>query len=178
MKKKCSKLVVSQLKREPSVYLASSKDMSYWPVYKWTLWIHRQRAYSSVSLAVGSFLFRDRSIGRTGIQRKSRMSRLKAEGKIEEVKWKRRRCSETFAIARERGRRGVSILQWDREEIFRSSKTRKIATVPTGKDDDEATRATELEKESPNPQPQFYIADETGAIYFDATVATYLWNNG
>lgn len=95
----------------------------------------------------GSFLFRNRSIGRTGIQRKSRMSR-KAEGKIEEVKWKRR-SSETFAIAVERGRRGISISPWDREEIFGSSKTRKIATVSTGKDDDGATRATELGKESP-----------------------------
>lgn len=165
--------------RMPLERIRIRKDMSYWPVHKWTLWIHRQREYSSVSLALGFFFFFFSLLSRRideGIEGRAHWHTEEiedeAEGKIEEVKWKRLPWR-----GRERGE--ISILPWDREEIFRSSKTRKIATVSTVERMTTGPRGRRSWKRNRlPPRHPLYIADETGAIYFAAAIATYLWNNG
>ena len=172
-----------RLERGPgSVYPASSKDMSYWPVYKWTLWIHRQREYSSVSLASGLSPLSEskhRPYWHTEeIEDESKGRGQNRRSKVETTTGALKRLPSV----REGGRRDISILPWDRGEIFRSSKTRKIATVSTGRDDDETMRATKLGKESFAPSPRTFLHHRWNwrdlLHRCHHRLPTYLWNNG
>lgn len=81
-------------------------DMSYWPVHKWTLWILPRNIH------------RNRSMARNRRGASYRGNRVWAEG----ARWW---CWGTPTNSR----MSFSISLWDREEIFESSKTGKIATL-------------------------------------------------
>lgn len=111
----------------------------------------------------------DRRNRGTGIQRKSRMSRV-AEGKIEEVKWKRW-FPETFAVAgRGKGRRNFYLavrsrgnlqIVEDEEDCHRRD--------DGGKDDDD-----EGEKEKESPLPPSTSPMKLARFTSTAPIATYL----